>query len=413
MTAKGTYGTMATDREERVNFQRMREYRLERTKKIMKEMGIGTLVSWDGWGIRYISSVYLTVPVRWAEGQFCVLPQNGDPVVHAITSFSPFVMREELPWLKGQIYPSLGAIGKLYATVEDCKPVADRIAGIVAEHGLTNEPVALDCTTNWPLYEEAFKKRGIKIVDGKKVLFAARAIKNQDEIECMRISSGIAEAAFAAMQNAIRPGIKECELMGIGMERLYALGCDETMEFVVATGPRTNPLHIDYTDRIVRPGDLVVIDINGSSYNGYKSCYYRTFCCGKATQEQKDIYKECHRMMYAAIAGVKAGNTTWDCAKGWPDSPKYWGYETWDEVMGYAVGHGLGLPLHDFPFITYPVAKANPVKLETGMCIALETWYGKKGGSDGVRLEEVVAVTDDGYDMLTKYPVDDLIEVTY
>jgi Xaa-Pro aminopeptidase len=411
--AEGTFGTMATDREERVNFPRMREYRLNRAKKVLEQMGIGCLVTWDAWAIRYISSVYVTIPVRWAEGQFCILPRNGDPYVHAVTSFSHHVMREEMPWLKNKIFPSLGIMGKMYETPADCQRIVDRVGEIIAEHGLTKEPVALDCSTNLLLYQEAFKKKGITVVDGKKAMFEARRIKNQDEIECMRISAAIAEAAFADIQAAIKPGVKECELVGIGMKTLYSLGCDETMEFVCASGPRTNPLHIDYTDRMVRPGDLVVVDINGSSYQGYKACYYRTFCCGKATQEQKDIYHETHRMMYAGIKAVKAGNTTWDITKNWPDSPKYWGYDTWDEVFGYAVGHGLGLSLHDTPFIFYPVSKANPIKLDEGMCIALETWCGKRGGKDGVRLEEVVAVTKDGYDLLTHYPVADLIEVDY
>ena len=86
------------------------------------------------------------------------------------------------------------------------------------------------------------------------------------------------------MREAIRPGIRECDLMGIGAKRLYELGADEVQEFVIASGPRTNPLHIDFTDRQVRPGDLVVIDINAACFQGYKSCYYRTFCCGRATQ---------------------------------------------------------------------------------------------------------------------------------
>ena len=128
------------------------------------------------------------------------------------------------------------------------------------------------------------------------------------------------------------------------------------------------------------------------------------------TQEQKDLYEECRAMMYSSVDAVKAGNTTWDLVKKWPDSPKYWGYEEWGEVFGYAVGHGLGISLHEFPMISYPNAKANPEKLEEGMVIALETWYGIKGHKDGVRLEDMVAVTKNGYDLLTEWPVDKLTE---
>ena len=115
-------------------------------------------------------------------------------------------------------------------------------------------------------------------------------------------------------------------------------------------------------------------------------------------------------MMYAGINGIKAGNTTWDICKNWPDSPKYWGYENWEDVGGYALGHGIGLSLHEVPLFRYPNAKAEPFKLEEGMVLAVETWAGKKGGKDGVRLEEDIVVTKNGYDLLTLLPVNELIE---
>jgi Xaa-Pro aminopeptidase len=115
-------------------------------------------------------------------------------------------------------------------------------------------------------------------------------------------------------------------------------------------------------------------------------------------------------MMYDGMDGIKAGNTTWDICKKWPDSPGYWGYDNWDDVMALAVGHGIGISLHEEPFFTYPTSKANPVKLEEGMVLAVENWTGERDGKFGIRLEENVAVTKDGYDLLTLYPVDEIIE---
>jgi Xaa-Pro aminopeptidase len=115
-------------------------------------------------------------------------------------------------------------------------------------------------------------------------------------------------------------------------------------------------------------------------------------------------------MLYAAMSAIKAGNTTWDICEKWPSSPSYWGYDTWEDVAALAVGHGIGISLHELPFFSYPRAKANPMKLEEGMVLALETWAGKRGGKDGVRLEEDVLVTKDGYELLTKFPIDKLIE---
>ena len=405
-----SFGSNGTDREERINYARMREYRLARAREQMEKFGIGALVTWEAWNIRYISGAYVTIPTRWIEGQYAVLPRNGEPVVFAFPSFSPYAVRAKMPWLNDKIFAPAGHV-KLARKVEDLDPIVDQIAKVLADHGLTGETLGLDGTQSEIMLQEAFKKRGITTMDAKPAMFQARKIKNQDEVECCRMACSIADAAFTDMRAAIKPGVKECELMGIGMNRLYAEGCDETMEFVVATGPRTNPLWIDFTDRRVQAGDHVIIDINGASFNGYKSCYYRTFVCGKANQQQKDTYEECRAMMYAGMSGIKAGNTTWDICKNWPDSPQYWGYEDWDEVAGYALGHGLGISLHEFPFLYPATAEKNPVTLEEGMVLAIENWTGKKGGGrDGVRLEENIVVTKDGYELLTNYPVDEIIE---
>ena len=128
---------------------------------------------------------------------------------------------------------------------------------------------------------------------------------------------------------------------------------------------------------------------------GYKSCVYRRFCCGKATQEQKDLYEEYRAILYDGISAVKDGATDYDIVEQWPDSPRYWGYDPWDEVIAYAVGHGLGLSLHDRPLIamTKKVGGYPPTTIKEGMCLALETYAGHKGGKDGVCLEENLLVT--------------------
>jgi len=405
------YSKFGTDREERINYDRMRKYRLQRAKEQMKKAGLGALITWEAWDIRYLTGVYVTIPTRWMESQAVILPTNGDPYVFAGGSGYPDRMRREMPWLKGKIGPGRLPRMKLVNTKEEIKPLVEKVAGLMNEHGVADQPLGLDGCSSQLLVQEAFKDVGIEVVDAKDVMFEARKIKNQDEIECVRIACANAEAAFADIQDAVRPGVTECELVGVGMKRLYSLGADETMEFVCISGELTNPFRIDYTERQLRPGDLVIIDINGNSFQGYKSCYYRTFCCGKPTAEQQEIFEECRAMLYGGMSAVKAGNTTLDICEQWPTDPHYWGpYEQWGEVAGHALGHGLGIALHEKPFISLPVARAKPVKLEEGMIIALETWAGKYGGKDGVRLEEDMLVTKDGYELLTKWPIDKLTE---
>jgi Xaa-Pro dipeptidase len=406
------FGKYAVDYEQRVNYDRLRKERLQRTKDQLKADGLGAILTWNEANIRYITSYYVTTPMRPAEVQSVFLPRNGEP--HLFGGGTPSETERRMPWMKGRVKPGLGMPVLTANNADDLfiNLTVDAIAQLMAAYGVENEPLGIEGTVLQALYWEAFEKKGIKVVHGKPVMDAARIIKTQDEIELMRITCANAENAFTAIVDAIRPGVRECDLVGIGIKALYEQGDDHTEDLVCCSGYNTNPYGWSFTDKPIRPGDLIYIDVDGASYQGYKSCIYRTFCCGKATREQKDLYEECRAMLYAGISVIRDGATDHDIVNQWPDSPQYWGYESWAEVGPYAVGHGLGLTLHDRPLIS-PVAKAAglpPIKLKEGMVLALETYTGKKGGKHGVRLEENILVTADGYEILSRWPISELME---
>ncbi len=401
------FGKHGTDIQEGVNYDRLRKERLQRARDQVNKDGLGALLTCDADSIRHIAAHYVTTPLRSGQLNLVVLPRNGDPVLFQPQNIAK--MNQLMPWLKGRIRAGVG-ITKLFQTPSDASSLVEAVGGIMAEHGVTNEPLGMDGFTSELLLAEAFKGAGIKAVDGRYTMLEARKIKTRDEIELMRITCANTEPVFAAIKDAIRPGIRECDLVGIGVKVLYELGDDHTEDLVCCSGYNTNPFDLSFTDKPIRPGELIYIDVDGCQYQGYRSCCYRTFSCGKATAEQKELYEECRVMLYNGMSAVKAGNTTLDVAEKWPTSPSYWGYETWDEALPLAIAHGIGLCLHEIPMFNYPAAKANPVKLEENMVLALETWTGKKGGKDGVRLEEDVVVTKDGYELLTKWPIDEITE---
>lgn len=403
-----TFGKYAVDYEQRIDYGRLRDERLQRAKDQIKKDGLGAFITWDAANIRYLTSYYVTTPMRAAESQFAVLPRNGDPILFG--GSTPSEIRRRMPWLKEEVYPGFGNLKIRARGPEDLKPLVDAIAKLLADHGVQNEPLGLDGSTLELFYAESFKKAGIRAVHAKSTLDEARTIKTRDEIELMRITCANSEKAFADIMEAIRPGIRECDLVGIGIKTLYELGVDHTEDMVCCSGYNTNPFGWSFTDKPVQSGDLIYIDVDGASYQGYLSCVYRTFCCGKATNKQKELYQECRSMLYGAINTVKDGSSTLDIVEKWPDSPSYWGYETWAEVAPYAIGHGLGLSLHEPPYIRPALSRERPVKLKEGMVFALETWTGKKGGRDGVRLEEDILVTKDGYEVITRFPIDELME---
>ncbi len=404
------FGKSAVDYEERINYDRLRNERLQRAKDQINKDGLGALITWDHANIRYLTSHYLATPTRAVEIACVVIPRNGEP--HLFGAPTPSEAERRMPWLKGRVHPSLG-VPKLFArTADDLQPVVVVVSDLLAQYGVEKEPLGLDGTTLEMLYGQAFKKAGIETVHAKMTLDEARMIKTKDEIELMRITCANAEKAFVDIMEAIKPGTRECDLVGLGIKALYEQGVDHTEDLVCCSGYNTNPFGWSFTDKPIRPGDLVYIDVDGASYQGYMSCVYRTFSCGKATEEQKELYEECRSMLYAGMSAVKDGNTTHDIVDKWPDSPEYWGFDEWREVLPYAVGHGIGLSLHDPPLISpmHKAAGAPAVTLREGMVIALETWTGKRGGKDGVRLEEDLVVTKDGCEILTRFPVDKLLE---
>jgi Xaa-Pro dipeptidase len=227
----------------------------------------------------------------------------------------------------------------------------------------------------------------------------------------MRISCAITEEVFDAIRDAIKPGVRENDLAAIINDIFIRNGADGPDEPVVCVGENTHPNMMVYNMRPIRPGDMMFIDLH-MRWRGYHSCVYRVFTCGKATQRQKELYEETRSLTYKAIAQVKAGNTTADICKVWP-SPEHWGFTTWRECSENAIGHGIGLDVHEPPMITPLFSLDHPVKLEENMVIALETYYGTlppRGPGEGARTEEDILVTKGGYEILTKWPVKEITE---
>jgi len=409
------FGTRMADNVMKLDLGKMRDYRVARAKAQMEKDGLGAMLMYEPWNIRYTTGFNVLTYARSEPRFYALLPRNGDPYLWGMGMASE-TYNEEMPWLKGNVRLCKEPVGWMTTDAKEAFAGAyeKEIADILYEHGVKDEPLGLDSLAGGSVFElqEAFKRVGVKFVDGRNTMLEARKIRCQEEIELSRISHAISEIAHADVAAAIRPGVTESELAAIAAKACLANGAEWLEGFVVASGPNTNPNRRGWSDRIIRPGDMIFVDIIGSQFLGYRTCVYRDFTCGRATQEQKDLYQACYDMQYAAMNVIKAGATYMDIVDQWPE-PEHWGYTKDEEHMVWenALCHGLGLCQYDLPHINKPIARANPeVKLEENMVMAVEVWEGKRGGTQGARLEEVVAVTKDGYDLLTKFPVKELTE---
>jgi Xaa-Pro dipeptidase len=187
---------------------------------------------------------------------------------------------------------------------------------------------------------------------------------------------------------------------------LYEMGSDDVEAINAISGERCNPHPHNFTDRILRPGDQAFFDIL-QSYQGYRTCYYRTFNIGRATSVQHDAYKKCREWLDVAISLIKPGVSTDTVASVWPKAEDF-GFPNEMAAFGLQFGHGLGLALHERPIISRLVSLENPMEIKTGMVFALETYCPAKDGFSAARIEEEVVVTDKGCQVITLFPAEEL-----
>lgn len=401
-----SFGTIGVDYEIRVNFDRLRKERLERAKAQLKKGDLGAFLCFDPDNIRYITSTHAPLWTRDKMTRYCILPRDADPVLFDVGHLA--AVRKDprcAPWLGDRVRPAIswcrGAAPKEIKGAESCVAALKKI---LTDQGVADEPVGLDIF-DVPLMK-ALNNAKIEIADGQSELQEARSIKTEDEIELMNIAAMMVDAAFDRIARAIRPGVKENELVALVNNTCFLLGAEE-VSVNCESGPRTNPHHHDFSDRAIRPGDLVFLDIH-QKFNGYMTCYYRTFSCGKPTQEQKDLYQDCLNWLQTSIKAVKPGATTADIAKCWP-GPEVLGLKTEQEALANQWGHGLGLSLWEIPIVSRAFSLEYPYPIKKNMVFALETYAGPKGGKNGVRIEDELVVTDTGAEVITKYPRDELI----
>ena len=400
----GTQGMMQVDYEERINLNRMREYRVSRIKQYMDEFGINCLVLFETGNKRYATSTAVASPEVDNMGRYAIVPHNGEPYIFG---FGSEVASEKLncPWIKDHTFPAhspmYGALPMKWGCYEK---FLNDLYMVLEKHDINQkEQIGVDIVESQLIL--AMEKKGLKLADGQAVMQNARAIKNEDEIMCLKHGAAIADAAHHRIARTIQPGIKETDIQAAASHVMHTLGAQWVHNVQVTSGNRTHPHPHLSSDRLIQPGDLIFVDLV-LLFNGYHTCFYRCFCCGKPNKKQKEIHKRCYEMQAAGLEKVKPGVTTADIAKAWPDCT-YWGFKTEAEAFGLAFGHGIGVGLWEFPIISRLYSLDHPVDLDPGMVFALETYAGEN--YDGVRIEDEIVVTEDGSEIITKFPSDELI----
>lgn len=400
-----TFGLTGVDWEERVNLERLRQDRLARIKKLLKESELGALLCFDMNNARYITATHIGTWAMDKLVRYSLLPQDDEPIMW---DFGSAARHHQLycPWLgersRAGISTLRGATSPASGLAQD---VARKIRIELEERNLLKEPVGVDVIELPVLF--ALQAEGIKVVDGQQLMLRARAIKTQDEITLLNTACMMVDAAYEELYRAMRPGMRENECVGLVSKVLYDLGSEHVEGVNAISGERCSPHPHVYTDRALRPGDPAFFDIL-HSYNGYRTCYYRTFAIGSASPAQVDAYKRCRDYIDEAISIVKPGITTADVVKLWPKAQDF-GFPNEEAAFALQYGHGVGLSIWEKPIFSRLVSLDHPEVIEEGMVFALETFWPAADGWSAARIEEEVVVTKDGCEVITRFPAEKLM----
>ena len=399
-------GRMHVDWEERVDFRRLYEYRLKRTRDAIANAGLGAVLVFDMNNIRYITSTHIGEWARDKVARFALLTLKGEPILWDFGSAAK-VHRLHAPWLRpensragmtglrGSVAPEAGLSDDLARTVKE----------ILQEQGVAGEPLGVDIAELPMIF--ALQKCGINVVDGQQAMLDARQIKSKDEITLLSMAAAMVDGVYQTIFEALKPGIRENELVAIANKQLYDMGSDDVEAINAVSGERGYPHPHVFSDRLIRPGDQAFFDII-QSFNGYRTCYYRTFNVGRATQSQRDAYKQAREWIDASIELVKPGVSTDQIAKVWPKAQEF-GFDSEMEAFALQFGHGLGVALHERPIISRLNSLKDPVEIKEGMVFALETYCPADDGHSAARIEEELVVTATGHEVITLFPAEELM----
>ena len=398
-----SFGTMGVDWEERVDFERLRRERLARAKEGLGQSELGALLCFDMANIRYLTATHIGT---WAIDKlirFCLLPRGDEPI---LWDFGSAARHHKLycPWLGEE--RSRAGISTLRGSVEGrAEAVAAKIRAELEERELLGEPLGVD-VVEIPVLR-ALEAEGIEVVDCQALMQDVRMVKTRDEITLLTTACAMVDAAYDELFRAMKPGMRENECVALVNRVLYELGSEHVEGVNAISGERCSPHPHVFTDRMLRPGDPAYFDIL-HAFNGYRTCYYRTFAIGSASRAQVDAYRRCRDYLDEALALVRPGVTTADVVSVWPEADDF-GFPDEEAAFALQYGHGVGLSIWEKPIFSRLVSFDHPETIQEGMVFALETFWPAADGWSAARIEEQLVVTADGCEVITRFPAEELL----
>ncbi len=388
-------------KEDEIDFDKLRSYRLDRVKKELEKNNLEACILFDPVNVRYaLDTVNMSIHNMHNLNRYCFIPVEGPTILYEY--FNCEKLSEHLN-LIDEIRPSIawdyfGNGSQVEVKLEKwINEVND-----LSNSYFKSKKIAID-VLNGPAVL-ALNKIGIEVVDAKLILEQARVIKSVEELKCMKAAIEVAEIGVSKMRDELKAGMTEDELWSILHKTNIEHGGEWIECRILSSGQRTNPWMQESSNKVIQRGEIVSFDTDMVGPYGYCADISRTFVEGnKFNDQQKKLYNMSVEQINHNSRLIKNGMSFKEFTeKAWKLPDEYYGNR-------YSVMvHGIGM-CDEWPAIRYPTdgGERNGI-FEKNMTITVESYIGKTGGKEGVKLEQQYLVGQNSLELMSHHPLEDI-----
>jgi len=388
-------------KEDEIDFNKLRSYRLDRVKKELEKNKLEACILFDPVNVRYaLDTVNMSIYNMHNLTRYCFVPVNGPVILYEYFNCEKFSkhlnlideIRPAITW----DYFSNGDQANIQL-IKWINEVSD-----LSNSYFKSKKIAID-VLNGPAVL-ALNKIGIEVIDAKLILEQSRVIKSSEELKCMKAAIEVAEIGVTKMRNELKAGMTEDELWSILHKTNIEHGGEWIECRILSSGPRTNPWMQESSNKIIQNGEIVSFDTDMVGPYGYCADISRAFVEGnKFNDEQKKLYKMAVEHINHNSRLIKNGMSFKEFTeKSWKLPDEYYGNRYSCMV------HGIGL-CDEWPMIRYPTDGGQKEGyFEKNMTITVESYIGKVGGNEGVKLEQQYLVGQNSLELISNHPLEDI-----
>ena len=399
--SKPSFITKKRLREDEINFKKLRSYRLDRVKKVLEKNNIEACILFDPVNVRYaLDTVNMSVYNMHNLTRYCFVPVNGPVILYEYFNCERLsshlnLINEIRPAITWDYFSNGDQAGtQLEKWINEVKDLTNSHC--------KSKKLAID-VINGPAVT-ALNKIGIEVVDAKLILEQARVIKSPEELKCIKASIEVAEIGINKMREELKAGMTEDELWSILHKTNIEHGGEWIECRILSSGQRTNPWMQESSNKVIQRGEIVSFDTDMVGPYGYCADISRAFVEGhKFNEDQKKIYLMAVEHINHNSRLIKSGMTFKEFTeKSWKLPEEYYGNRYSCMV------HGIGL-CDEWPMIKYPTDGGQKEGyFEKNMTITVESYIGKVGGKEGVKLEQQYLVGENGLELMSHHALEDL-----